>query len=99
MTWRFLWAAFAYIALCVGCPDPQQPKPLPLPPEGDAGTATCASACLHMKALDCPLGRTTPRGNTCEKTCAIVREENHGAGFPVGCLTDAPSCEEAERCR
>lgn len=85
--------------LLAGCPDPRPPRPKPLPPEGDAGTATCSTACSNMRSLGCDLGEPTKKGRTCEEVCEAVRGENFGAGFPVGCLTASPSCEEAGRCR
>lgn len=52
-----------------------------------------------MRYHECSLGKTTPKGATCERVCENTLENTAGVGFPVKCLTNATSCKEADACR
>jgi hypothetical protein len=81
---------FALLALaCV----PILPPAPPVPP----GEPSCATACRRMQDLHCPEGGNTPAGASCLNVCWDA--ENEGLTLPVRCLTNATSCEAAERCQ
>lgn len=67
--------------------------PVPPPPPG---TPTCATACARMQTLQCPEGGNTPAGASCLNVCWDA--ESNGLKLPVACLTEAASCDAAERC-
>lgn len=86
------------VSLTTGC----SPAPAPRPPveQSDSARApSCGSACEHLRALGCAVGKATPRGASCETVCDRIQTDNAGAGFPVACLTAAKTCAIADACR
>jgi hypothetical protein len=71
--------------------------PLPPVPPVPAGEASCATACRRMQDLRCPEGDNTPAGASCLNVC--WNAEENGLTLPVRCLTEARSCDAAERCQ
>lgn len=57
----------------------------------------CNESCDHAREMKCALGNPTPRGNTCEATCA--KNDDNGMPWPVACLRASKTCSELEACR
>jgi len=70
------------------CPPPAPPVPPP--------STGCAAACEHMRALECELGKPTPRGASCEQVCEATQA--NGVNFNTGCVAAAATCAAAEEC-
>ena len=79
------------LVVLAGCPKPQPP----LDPSDP--NATCATACQNVAEMRCK-GWTTPKGGTCEEVCGLAAEAA-AVAWPVGCLSAARSCDDADRCR
>ncbi len=73
-----------------------EPEPPPLPPPDDPD-ATCATACENLGKLPDGCGIATAK---CLKNCegASEAEAEVGVRFPVGCIQNAKSCDEAWTC-
>lgn len=92
------WLSLVALAALTAC----SPSPTPIAPVEPLDAArppACGSACEHLRALGCTLGKPTPRGASCETVCDNVQVENAGAGFPTACLSTAKTCAAADACR
>lgn len=82
---------------CVPHPSPG-PVPPPPGPRSDAGGVTCADACQHVLDMQCAWAQPTPDGHTCLDVCRSA-EESGVVAWNVGCVFQASTCGEADRCR
>lgn len=82
---------------------PDEPGPTPtvfvdasVEPTHARTLSSCESACRRLQELHCPKA-TAPRGD-CRKACKDL-EGLRLIGAEPGCILDAKSCEEVERCQ
>ena len=92
MTTR-LFLALAFFLL-PGCPSPL-PTPQgtlePAPPTPSAPyEARCKSACEKQRALSCPRGFPSSKGDACETVCENTYA--NGLDFRAECLAQATDC-------
>lgn len=85
--------------LLVGCPGPI-PRPAPVIP---TDTASCPSACQHLRDLRCPEGNPIPHPDhfddrsfdaTCEKFCEDTQQSGHA--LQPSCVMRIRKCSDME---
>lgn len=90
---KALILAVLFVA-CSSCENPKRP-PAPLPPPDGAGT--CETAHANLKVLGgCGLNLEKYVSN-CH--AAEKEEAEHGVRHPNTCVTKAPDCPSAFRCK
>jgi len=65
------------------------------PPVTPSSAANCAAGCEHLRSMHCELGRTTPRGATCESVCVTAMQ--NGSDL-ASCFKPAQDCSAANAC-
>ena len=82
------------ILICA-CSSTQRPLP---PPDGPGD---CHTACENLRKIGGCGIVAEDASAACEDTCDEVsaNESADGVRFPVGCLTNATTCAEAELCQ
>jgi hypothetical protein len=75
----------ALLGLIAACNQP--------PPVSRVTVENCATACSQLRALDCPEGKPTPRGASCEAVC-----ESNSELLEIVCVTGATSIEAVRLC-
>lgn len=102
IVWIHIVAGIALIALhppIVGCTPPMPPE-IKVPPPAPLAPATCETACAHARELGCVVGTPTPAGATCEEVCRNVERIGHEeARWPVKCVHESTTCEQADSCQ
>jgi hypothetical protein len=91
--WLILAVIVISVAICfflVGCTFNTGPVTPPTDGPGDCGTAA-----QNLTALECK------EANGFQKRCEDAQRADAKLGivFPVGCITAAKSCEEADQCK
>jgi hypothetical protein len=61
----------------------------------DSDTASCATACARLRALDCASGTPSPAGVSCEARCEAYQGF---APWNLACRTGASTCAESDAC-
>lgn len=84
-------ALAAFIIGLSACPKPQPP----LDPSDP--NATCDTACTNVREMGCTDWVTTPKAGYCSDVCENAAK--NAIAWPVGCISAAKSCDEANRCR
>lgn len=92
--------AAALAALVVGCPlsdrqTPVEPDYPPPPPWMADVPAGCSSACSNLRTLDCPEGKGSMSGETCERVCIRANELRP---LPLACWAAATTVAAAKGC-
>lgn len=78
-----------------GCP----PAPTTPGPDAEAGaptSASCASACANLRAINCADGFSVDGGQSCESTCQHTLDGTYD--MHLACLTSATSVASARAC-
>jgi hypothetical protein len=76
------------------------PTPIPAPqPAQDGGLCqtSCCRACVSLARYQCPEGRPTARGETCEETCLNV-EASGVVVLPAECVAAAKTLADVVQC-
>lgn len=91
---RFLALALASCSTYSGL------APVPINHNGaiQSGTpADCHAMCENLRALHCPAGDNTPKGDTCEAVCENTEASGYVSENPV-CQAHVKTCAAADAC-
>ena len=100
-----IWHLAIVSLVIAACPKPT-PGPTPVPvnladavasPDAPVVVAGCAEACMHMRALGCSLGNTTPHGATCEDVCGNIVGSGL-ATWNLACIAAVKACSDVDTC-
>lgn len=78
------------------CYDTSKPLPPVYPDYPQESTVAVSLVCDHLRALDCPEGKGSPGGQSCEQT--VVQERQRPPRLHEGCWLDAGTKEDIRKC-